>query len=261
MTWISLPRKLLTRPKQAARPTTTPRPLDPTRLSEGPSMITELERGPALANVEALKLRYPDIPIEAIFKEDILRRGIAWSREALEVAAGFKPKAYFIFSFDLVPISEMDQSENTKAPEEIRLVGGAYDFRPVIVSVRINPNSPYRVVCKAGSLILFLEEEPIAGVELQKSPAYYQRSLSSGKPIMDIAPTIEWGYLLYLTVFRLCQYFGVHEECQFCDINENYRQQKKSGRPYTSVKSEEEILEALAIIASTDSESKAYTVT
>ena len=224
-------------------------------------MITELERGPALANVEALKLRYPDIPIEAIFKEDILRRGIAWSQEALEIAAGFKPKAYFIFSFDLVPISQMDQSENTKAPEEIRLVGGAYDFRPVIVSVRINPSSPYRVVCEAGSLILALEEEPIAGVELQKTPAYYQRSLSSGKPIMDIAPTIEWGYLLYLTVFRLCQYFGVHEECQFCDINENYRQQKKSGRPYTSVKSEEEILEALAIIASTDSESKAYTVT
>ena len=224
-------------------------------------MITELERGPALANVEALKLRYPDIPIEAIFKEDILRRGIAWSPEALEVAAGFKPKAYFIFSFDLVPISEMDQSENTKAPEEIRLVGGAYDFRPVIVSVRINPNSPYRVVCCEAGLILSLNDEPIAGVELQKSPAYYQRTLASGKPIMDIAPTIEWGYLLYLTVFRLCQYFGVHEECQFCDINENYRQQKKSGRPYTSVKSEEEILEALAIIASTDSESKAYTVT
>jgi hypothetical protein len=224
-------------------------------------MFTELERGPALANVEILKLRYPDIPIEAIFKEDILRRGIAWSREALEVATGFKPKAYFIFSFDLVPISQMDQSENTKAPEEIRLVGGAYDFRPVIVSVRINPNSPYRVVsCEAG-LILALDEEPIAGVELQKTPDYYQRSLASGKPIMDIAPTIEWGYLLYLTVFRLCQYFGVQEECQFCDINENYRQQKKSGRPYTSVKSEEEILEALAIIASTDSESKAYTVT
>jgi hypothetical protein len=224
-------------------------------------MITELERGPALANVEALKLRYPDIPIEAIFKEDILRRGIAWSREALEVAAGFKPKAYFIFSFDLVPISQMDQSENTKAPEEIRLVGGAYDFRPVIVSVRINPNSSYRVVCSEAGLILSLDGHPIAGVELQKTPAYYQRTLASGKPIMDIAPTIEWGYLLYLTVFRLCQYFGVHEECQFCDINENYRQQKKSGRPYTSVKSEEEILEALAIIASTDSESKAYTVT
>jgi hypothetical protein len=78
---------------------------------------------------------------------------------------------------------------------------------------------------------------------------------------MDICPTIEWGYLLYLTTFRLCQYFGAQEECQFCDINENYRQQRKAGRPYTSVKTVEEIIDALEIIASTDSESKAYTVT
>ena len=103
--------------------------------------------------------------------------------------------------------------------------------------------------------------ETPSAVELQKSPAYYERTLANGKPITDIAPTIEWGYLLYLTVFRLCQYFGAQEECQFCDINENYRQQKKAGRPYTSVKSVAEILEALEIIAETDSDSKAYTVT
>jgi hypothetical protein len=64
-----------------------------------------------------------------------------------------------------------------------------------------------------------------------------------------------------LTAFRLCQYFGVQEECLFCDINENYRQQKKTGRSYTSVKSVEEVIEALEIIVSTDTESKAYTVT
>jgi hypothetical protein len=98
-------------------------------------------------------------------------------------------------------------------------------------------------------------------VELQEAPRYYGRALANGKPTLDIAPTIEWGYLLYLTVFRLCQYFGAKEECQFCDINENYRQQRRAGRPYTSVKSVEEVLEALEIVASTDSESKAYTVT
>jgi hypothetical protein len=143
----------------------------------------------------------------------------------------------------------MDQQENTKAPEEVRLVGGAYGFRPVIVSVRLNPSSPYRVEASDGDLVLRLDHTDIARVELQTAPAYYQRALANGKPIIDIAPTIEWGYLLYLTVFRLCQYFGAQEECQFCDINENYRQQKKSGRPYTAVKSVEEILEALEIIA------------
>lgn len=215
----------------------------------------------ALGEVETLARQFPDVPVEAIFKEDILRRGMSWSSSALQVAATCKPKAYFIFSFDLVPISDMDQGENTQAPEEVRLVGGSFNFKPVIVSVRLNPSSPYRVECVEGSLVLKLEGESIASVELQKSPPYYQRKISNGKPIIDIAPTIEWGYLLYLTVFRLCQYFGVKEECQFCDINENYRQQKKSGRPYTSVKSVEEIVEALEIIAATDSESRAYTVT
>jgi hypothetical protein len=222
--------------------------------------MRELETAP-LDLIEQLARRYPDIPLEAIFKEDLLRRGMAWSREALEVAASYKRKAYFIFSFDMVPISAMGQGENTKAPEEVRLAGGACNFKPVIVSVRLNPASPYRVEAEENTLILKVEGHSVANVQLQKSPAYYERALAGGKPITDIAPTIEWGYLLYLTVFRLCQYFGAQEECQFCDINENYRQQRTAGRSYTSVKSVPEILEALEIVAATDSDSKAYTVT
>lgn len=214
-----------------------------------------------LAAIEGLAAQYPDIPIEAIFKEDLLRRGMAWTPAALEIAAHYKKKAYFIFSFDMTPISEMGQKEHTKAPEEIRLIGGPHNFHPVTVSVRLNPNSPYCVESAEDSLVLKLNGSIVAEVKLQKSPAYYGKSLSNGKPITDIAPTIEWGYLLYLTVFRLCQYFGAQEECLFCDINENYRQQKKSGRKYTAVKSVEEIIEALEIIAATDSESRAYTVT
>jgi hypothetical protein len=211
-----------------------------------------------LQEVEDLAKRYPDIPLEAIFKEDLLRQGMAWTPEALEIATKFKLKAYFIFSFDMIPISGMEQKEHIKAPEEIRLVGGRYNFKPVIVSVRLNPASLYIVASEEGSLVLTWNGHSIAGVELQESP---ERALANGKPITDIAPTIEWGYLLYLTAFRLCQYFGVQEECLFCDINENYRQQKKTGRPYTSVKSVEEVIEALEIIVSTDTESKAYTVT
>ena len=214
-----------------------------------------------LSEIEDLCTRYPDIPIEAIFKEDLLRQGMAWTPEALKAAAKSKLKAYFICSFDMIPISAMEQQEHSRAPEEIRLLGGPHDFRPVIVSVRLNPASPYCVEAEHDSLVLKLDGHVVAQVELQNAPDYYGRTLVSGKPIEDIAPTIEWGYLLYLTAFRLCQYFGAHEECQFCDINENYRQQIKSGRPYTSVKSVEEIVEALEIIASTDSYSKAYTVT
>jgi hypothetical protein len=214
-----------------------------------------------LSRIEELAECYPDIPFVTIIKEDLLRLGMAWAPEALRIAGDFKLKAYFIFSFDMVPISEMGQKEYLSAPEEIKLVGGPYNFRPVVVSVRLNPASPYRVEAEEDSLVLKLEGKTVAEVRLQKTPEYYKHTLANGKPIADIAPTIEWGYLLYLTAFRLCQYFGAQEECLFCDINENYRQQKKSGRPYTSVKSVEEIVEALEIISSADSDSKAYTVT
>lgn len=218
--------------------------------------------GKRLELVERLVELYPDLPAETVVKEDLLRSGLSFSEDALRVASGFKPKAYFIFSFDLVPISGMKRQEHFRVPEEICLQGGPRGFRRTIVSVRVNPYSPYQVaISEEGRIVLTLENVVVAEVEFPKLPDYYRRTLGNGKPITDIAPTIEWGYLLYLTVFRKCQYFGLHEECQFCDINENYRQQKKSGRSYTAVKSVDEILEALEIINEIDSESRAYTVT
>ena len=62
-------------------------------------------------------------------------------------------------------------------------------------------------------------------------PEYYRHTLANGKTVMETAPTIQWGYLIYLTVLRLCQYFGAKEECQFCDINHNWRQHKQAGPP------------------------------
>ncbi|HEY8055734.1 MAG TPA: radical SAM protein [Terriglobales bacterium] len=218
-----------------------------------------------LRQVEAAAARHPTLPREAVVKEDVLRTGVAFSPEALKLAAQFKAKAYFIFSFDLVPLKEMGNHEHWSAPEEIWLEGGPWDFRPTIISVRLNPDSPYRIEVvgegEEARAELRLDGEPLTGIRFPPVPEYYTRTLASGKRVIEIAPTIEWGYLVYLTVFRICQYFGDKEECQFCDINNNYRQQIQEGRPYTGVKSVEEILEALGIIASTDSASHAYTIT
>ncbi|MFI5174456.1 MAG: radical SAM protein [Terriglobia bacterium] len=225
--------------------------------------------------IEQLITDHPTVPREAIVKEDLLRGGVAFSDDALRVAAGMQPKSYFIFSFDMIPIKEMGKRrEDLSAPEEICLTGGAWNFRRTIVSVRLNPHSPYRVeIDEEGRLVLTLQaggdgrganevrREPLCEVQYRPRPPYYDRTLSSGRPLDEVAPNIEWGYLLYLTVYRKCQYFGFEEECQFCDINENYRQQITAGRPYQIVKTPEEILEALEIIAETDREARAYTVT
>src|SRR3954462_3692522 len=218
------------------------------------------------ALVESLIARYPDIPPEAVLKEDLLRTGIVFDESALtdNLDGDVKPKSYFIFSFDQKPLGQLGEAARRRPPEEIALTGGPYELRRTIVSVRVNPDSPYRVRRgETGSPTLWLEEREIADVGLPPMPEYYRHTLANGKTVMETAPTIQWGYLIYLTVLRLCQYFGAHEECGFCDINHNWRQHKKEGRPYTGVKPVEDVLEALALIDRYDTAkaSKAYTLT
>lgn len=217
-----------------------------------------------LAQIESAVARFSDLPPEAILKTDLLRQGIAWTRAALAISAKAKPKSYFIFSFDRKTQSELSPEERRAAPEELALTGGQWHLKRTIVSQRMNPESPYVVDLRDnGTLSLRCGETWLCDVALPKRPSYYDENLATGKPVTDIAPTLEWGYLIYLTAFRLCQYWGKEEECQFCDINNNYRQQKAEGRSYTGVKSIDEVLAAMEIInrLDTDRASTAYTVT
>ncbi|MGH9785588.1 MAG: radical SAM protein, partial [Terriglobia bacterium] len=187
-----------------------------------------------LQMIEDLMRRFADLPPEVFFKEELLRHGL--SLGPLSAPDGsYQKKSYFIFSFDRTPIGEMQQQENRRAPEEIALVGGPYDLRRTIVSVRINPSSPYTLETDDGRAVLRLEGETISQVEFAPEPEHYRRTLRNGKPVSEIAPTIEWGYLVYLTVFRRCQYVGSDQECRFCDINSNFDQQRAAGLPYTTV--------------------------
>ena len=218
------------------------------------------------AVVEELIGRFPSIPPEAVLKEDLLRTGIAFDDSALSdnLEGEVKPKSYFIFSFDQKPLAELGEAARRRPPEEIALTGGPYGLRRTIVSVRVNPDSPYLLARdRAGGLNLSLEGREIAAVALPPMPEYYRHPLANGKSVMETAPTIQWGYLIYLTVLRLCQYFGAREECGFCDINHNWRQHKQQGRPYTGVKPVSDVLEALELIDRYDSAkaSKAYTLT
>jgi hypothetical protein len=213
------------------------------------------------ALLESLAERHPTVPQEAVLKEDLLRTGVDFAPSALSdnLDGAVKPKSYFIFSFDQQPLAELGEAAVRRPPEEVALSGGPWGLRRTIVSVRVNPSSPYRVEGRE----LMLEGRAVADVEFPRMPAYYRHTLANGKTVMETAPTIQWGYLIYLTVLRLCQYFGAKEECQFCDINHNWRQHKKEGRPYTGIKPVEDVLEALAIIDRYDTQkaSHAYTLT
>src|SRR3954454_12920985 len=166
--------------------------------------------------------RFAHIPREAVLKEDLLRTGIDFDHSALTdtLDGEVKPKSYFIFSFDQKPLTELGEAALRRPPEEIALTGGPWGLRRTIVSVRVNPDSPYAGARgDDGGLRLPLGGRELADVTLPPMPEYYRHELANGKTVMETAPTIQWGYLIYLTVLRLCQYFGAHEECGFCDIN------------------------------------------
>jgi hypothetical protein len=228
--------------------------------------VTSTVSGSRTALVEDLMRRFPDIPPEAVLKEDLLRTGVDFDATALteNLDGDVKPKSYFIFSFDQKPLTELGEAATRRPPEELALTGGPYELRRTIVSVRVNPDSPYRVAREDdGSLRLSLEGRETASVAFPPMPEYYRHELANGKTVMETAPTIQWGYLIYLTVLRLCQYFGAKEECGFCDINHNWRQHRRAGRPYTGIKPVADVLEALTLIDRYDTAkaSKAYTLT
>jgi hypothetical protein len=208
--------------------------------------------------------QFSDLPFEAVIKQDVLRQGLSFSAAALD-AVDFKKKDYFIFTFDRAPLADMPDHKHV--PEEIRIftdenIPGVAAVQATVISVRLNPDSPYVVDRDAeGRVKLTLSGESLANVIYPPIPAYYKEKYSFEKPIGEVAPAIEWGYLIYLTVFRNCQYFGKDEECQFCDINHNWRQQKREGRPYTGVKDPAHIIEALEKIAATDNVARAFTIT
>jgi hypothetical protein len=221
----------------------------------------QLRQASDISLLETMERKYRSIPMEAIIKQDVLRQGINFSKESLTTGLDYKTKDYFIFSFDHMPLSDMKKGEDKKAPEEIKLRGGHFNLQATVISTRNNENSPYIVKLKESTPHLYLQDTDLGSLEFPPIPSWYRHKTSSGKLPGEIAPVIEWGYLIYLTVFRNCQYFGKEEECAFCDINHNYRQQKNAGRPYTGVKDIEDILEVLSWINEEDSIAKVYTIT
>src|SRR5689334_24531561 len=127
------------------------------------------------ALVEGLIARFPHIPREAVLKEDLLRTGMAFDDSALtnNLEGEVKPKSYFIFSFDQKPLAELGEAARRRPPEEIALTGGPYGLRRTIVSVRVNPGSPYRVSrSEDGALQLSLEGRAVGDVTLPPMPEY-----------------------------------------------------------------------------------------
>ena len=182
-----------------------------------------MENVASLNSLESYFARYPDVPREVIVKQDLLRGGHWFTDTALEAASQSLVKSYRLFSYDLMPMTEMKRKEHRKIPEWFTIRGGDYALRPVTVQTTLDDKSPYVIDVVEGQLKLLLQGREICNISFPKPLKYYERRFEDGTAYHEI---IAYGY--FVTVFRNCQYWGPDEECRFCDININARQMKES---------------------------------
>src|SRR3979409_2254878 len=116
--------------------------------------MVSVEIRPQADVLEELFKRFPDVPREVVLKVELLSLGHWFTDAALEATAGSQVKTYRRFSYDLVPMSQMERNEARRVPEYFVIFQGQYDLRPVIVQTTMDPNSPYLIDVVDGRLVL-----------------------------------------------------------------------------------------------------------
>src|SRR6195256_588508 len=107
--------------------------------------MVSLEIRPQADVLEELFKRFPDVPREIVLKVELLSLGHWFTDAALEATAGSLVKSYRLFSYDLIPMDQLERNEARLVPEWFFIFQGQYDLRPVIVQTVLDPNSPYVV--------------------------------------------------------------------------------------------------------------------
>ena len=166
--------------------------------------------------------KYPDIPIEVILKEDLLRLGVRFTDAALDATKGCRLKSYFLFSFDRIPHDQMEKDESARVPDDMDFLGGPYNLRQTNFRVEIARDTPYLIDAQDGEILLYEGEKPLAQILYPPKPDYYRMTFDDGTSYGQVIPLL-FGRHAFVTIYRFCQFWGAKEECKFCDINANLR--------------------------------------
>ena len=206
---------------------------------------------PTTPTVETYAKKYPDVPLEVILKEDLLRLGMSVTPAALEAARGKRQQAYYLFSYNISEHQEMGEEMSTGAPEDIIFRDGPYGLRRTSVRVVLNDKSPYALDVQDGRTVITQDGIVVADAVYPEKPAYYGRTFEDGLMYEQVVPLLYNSYA-FITTFRACHYWGDKEECRFCDINYNLREIRRlTGEHVTAdaIKDSGKCVEVLAAMA------------
>lgn len=203
---------------------------------------------PATPTVELYAKKYPDVPLEVILKEDLLRLGMTVTPAGLAAAKGKRQQAYYLFSYNISEHGDMGEDMSTGAPEDILFHDGPYRFRTTSVRVVLNGASPYALDVVDGDTVITQDGIVLARATYPEKPEYYGRTFEDGRMYEQVIPLLYNSYA-FITTFRACHYWGDKEECRFCDINYNLREIRRlTGEHVTAdaIKNSDRCVEVLA---------------
>ncbi len=189
--------------------------------------------------------QFPDIHPNIILKAELNRRGVDFTKEAIEA---FKRrddlhwKGYHVFSYDV----QDPVFYGAKIPSDFFLEDGSAVYE------RTNRNSPYSIDFRDGRFVVIENNEIIAdNLTFAPKPKYYDMQLEDGTKLPAIVNSFG-NELMFITFNKYCEFWNTHDECMFCDINTQLRKQAKSEEDVVARKDPAVITEVVKTVRTLD---------
>ena len=190
---------------------------------------------PRQKELDAALEKFPEMPPLFIFKTDICRRGVTFTKEAIEKVQDpyYEHTPHLLFQWH-----HKDHTEDFGVPISLIFSDGG------TTGLSLSPSEydPYTIGLLDDKFWVFSDEKPLVEVDFQKRPDYYDKRTSSGELMQNImeASGDNWCIIPY----KYCNYWKEDLQCRFCDISYNCRHQLKMGRLMKTRISPEDLYEA-----------------
>ncbi len=189
--------------------------------------------------------QFPDVHPNIILKAELNRLGQKFTKEAIgafQQRDDILWKGYHFFSYDM----QQPVFYGNKLPLIIHFDDG------IPVYERTNEKSPYSIDYQDGRFVITEQGEIICDkVFFPQQPKYYSMKLEDGTPLPAIINAAS-SNTLFCTFNKYCEMWNTGDECLFCDINWQFKGQRKSVEEVVARKDPKVITEALKIIRATD---------
>lgn len=177
-------------------------------------MTVVLVNQPRELSLSEVISKYPEIPPLVILKADVQRRGVHYTKKALDALdeSIHQLRSPYIFGSRDAQLSSV--------PESLLLRDGT----SIIVDPTPVEKNPYTVDVVDGKTVLVDAGQVLEEVEYWPKPAYYDKKTSSGIPMSFIASARPQR----LNVFQsgYCHFWANDKGCKYCDIVNHFKQQR-----------------------------------